>query len=96
MLLASGLLLALLSAIFIQERSKEWRLRTEQMAYRLTLAREIVARDLDRVRADLHFVATLPEVLKASEGDDAALDAVTKVFEDFVTSQKNLLASPPD
>ena len=88
MLLASSLLLALLSGIFIQERSKEWRLRAEQSAYRLTLAREIVARDLDRVRADLHFVAALPEVRNASENDDAALDAVTKVFKDFVTSQR--------
>ena len=88
MLFASSLLLALLSVIFIQERSKEWRLRIEQMAYRLTLAREIVARDLDRVRADLHFVATLPEVRKASEGDDVSLGAATRVFEDFVTSQR--------
>ena len=88
MLLAATLLLILLSVIFFQERGKEWQLRAEQTSYRLALAEEIVARDLDRVKADLHFVAALPEVTQANEGDVESLREVTNVFESFVASQK--------
>ena len=88
MLFAAALLLTLLSVIYFQERSKEWHLRVEQSNHRLTLAEEIVARDLDRVRADLHFVAALPEVVSADAGDAKSLEGVAEVFEKFVASQK--------
>ena len=45
--------------------AKEWQLRVEETSHRLALAEEIVARDLNRVPTDLHFVAALPEVKRA-------------------------------
>ena len=88
MLLAATLLVTLLSVIYFQERSKEWQLQAEQTGHRLALAQEIIARDFERVQADLLFVATLPEVTRANEGDEQSLQKVAQVFESFVTSQK--------
>ncbi|MEM9942599.1 MAG: ATP-binding protein [Planctomycetota bacterium] len=88
MLLAAALLIILLSVIFFQERNKELQLRAEQTSHRLALVEEIVARDIDRVQADLRFVAVLPEVIAADAGNAIALRKVTQVFTDFVTSQQ--------
>lgn len=88
MLLAVALLLILLTAIFLQERSKEWRLRVEQSNYRLTLAEEIVSRDLNRVRADLRFVAGLPGLIQADPNDPNTLQNAADIFADFVRHQQ--------
>ena len=88
MLLAAAFLLVLLSVVFVLERNKERQLRVEQTSHRLALAEEIVARDLNRVQADLNFVAALPEVKRATEGNQQSLQDVAEVFKNFVSSQK--------
>lgn len=89
MLLAVCLLLAILTVVYLQERSKEWQLYVEQCHHRLTLAEEIVARDLNRVRADLLFVAALPEVQNAINTRPESLRGATDVFQRFVASQES-------
>ena len=88
MLLAATLLLALLSGIYFQERSKEWQLRVEQSNHRLVIAQEIIARDLKRVRSDLLFVASLPEIHNADAGDPDSLQEAVRVFQDFANAQQ--------
>ena len=60
-LVASSVLLLLLAlvvgALFWKDRQREWRLRQEQAAHRLVLAYELIARDLERVRSDVLYVA---------------------------------------
>ncbi|QEG22842.1 Oxygen sensor histidine kinase NreB [Mariniblastus fucicola] len=86
--LVTWLLAVFLAVIYLQERSKEWQLRSEQSKYRLELAQEIVSRNLDRVRADLLFVAKLPTVKSANKKTPESLRETEAGFAAFLASQK--------
>ena len=85
---AVGLFAVVLSLIYFQERNKEWRLRDEQSHYRLDLAQEIITRDLERVRADLLFVAALPDIKFANAAKPESLRTTADIFCDFVAKQR--------
>lgn len=85
---AGGLFAVVMLLIYLQEGNKEWRLRDEQSHYRLDLAQEIFTRDLERVRADLLFVAALPDIKFANAADQESLRTTAAIFCDFVVKQK--------
>ena len=81
-------LIAVLATIYFLERGNEWELRVEQSQHRLDLAEEIFDRNLDRVRADLLFVAELPEVIAIDSARPETFASAAAVFRDFLIRQQ--------
>ena len=87
MAFALGLLVIVLSVIYLQERNKETRLVREQSQHRIDLAHEIISREVDRVSADLLFVSRIPQLNENQSGIEFHGD-VASVFCEFVEQQK--------
>lgn len=70
--LVTGILLLILAVIltvlYFQDCQREWRLREEQTTHRLELAFELVSREMQRVRADVIFIAN-QEAVRAFDAD---------------------------
>lgn len=82
---AFGLLLSIIvGSLYYQARQREWMLRREQAKHRLDVAFELISREVDRVRADVLFLADQTSVRQYMDGDASRLEEVKMQFAQFV------------
>lgn len=75
------------SVLYWKDRQREWRLREEQSSHRLELAYELIARDLERVKSDILFVATQPSVREFDPNDDLSRKRCEEAFSAFLLAK---------
>lgn len=82
---AFALLFALIVvSLYFQSRRREWALRAQQAKYRLDVAYEVISRELDRVRADVLFLADQTLLRQVADGDAGQRETLETEFVNFV------------
>ena len=81
------LLVSLLTLLYLKDRQREWRLREEQAAHRLELAYELIARDLERVRSDILFLASQNDIQSFALHKEGSQKECAKIFADFLQTK---------
>ena len=74
----------IVASLYIQNRRREWTLRTEQAKHRLDVAFELISRELDGVRADALFLADQLPVRRFVQGDRSQLEGIQTEYRNFV------------
>lgn len=83
---AFALLLGIIVAsLCLQDRRREWTLRTQQAKHRLDSACELISRELDAVRADVLFLADQEPVRHFVQGDQSQLEGLKTEYANFVS-----------
>ncbi|MFK7769161.1 MAG: histidine kinase [Mariniblastus sp.] len=83
------LLLIILAVWYLQDCKREWSLREEQTTHRLELAFEIVSRDLERVRADVLYIANQKAVRAFNNLDPENRRDVEREFSNLLNLKQN-------
>ncbi|MCP4190094.1 MAG: sensor histidine kinase [Planctomycetaceae bacterium] len=78
------LLVIIVASLYLQDRRREWTLRSEQANHRVDVAFELISHELDRVRADVLFLADQSQVCEFVSGDLSRRDAIVAEYINFV------------
>ena len=74
----------IVTSLYVQNRRREWTLRTEQAKHRLDVAFELISRELDSVRADALFLADQLPVRRFVQGDVSQLKGIQTEYRSFI------------
>lgn len=78
------LLGSIVASLYLQDRRREWSLRTGQAEHRLDVAYELISRELDSVRADALFLADQQPVRRFIQGDMSQLSGLETEYRHFI------------
>ncbi len=80
----AALLAVIVTILYLQDRSRERTLRSEQANRRLDIAVELISREVDRVRADALFLADQKLLGQFAKGDASRREALETEYASFV------------
>lgn len=69
--LFAGVLAAILAALTLQHRQREWDLRREQVSHRLELAYDLLTREWSQVASDAYYLSSRPSASQMATGDSS-------------------------
>ncbi len=78
----------IVGSLYWQERRREWALHQEQAKHRLDIAAELISREIDRVRADVLFLADQAAVHQFVQGDESRREDLQSEYANFVQRKR--------
>ena len=82
-----SLLMAIIAALYIQNRQREWVLRREQAQHRLDKTFDRISNEVGRVQSDATYLANRSAVRRFVLGEDASRAALESDFSLFVENK---------
>lgn len=84
-----ALFVSIVLVLYSQDRRQEWRLHQEEATHRLSLAYEVISKELNRVRSDALFLAELSQFREYASGDQTNRQPLENAFSSFVNRKRS-------